>query len=514
MSRNLLQKIDSAIIGVKKTLKKLNLMVNMIKRLPIGFGNLRLSELKLSGNRLEHLEDDCFLPNLINAEVWIDNNNLLELPRCIENITNIAGLKIEMNPMRSPPMELLGEGIGPVIQYCRARSKRRDELQKLLKKYNFSANIGRFGSRIKGILIGDTGFLTPNDLRDFDQWVDLHTNDKFFSTPTTIIDVVERVSSLREERQRTNHRRILEAILDILWGDSTSQKVSFDKAMLRDDVLRPWGRNKEKITCFAFPIKYLFQKENPNCSLEPGIPSIHRMALEKLTDITHLFDLDEDAFLQALSFKGPYGVVSRTEKIIYEKCDCADSNHNSIGCGTCKLESIVISRIIYTDEEVRRRSKEEIKMKKYFKLLDECVTSFCKTKIGLKSIEAEIKLRMNKASNEIKELKIDLKKIRLKYSTLQEAAVIANKRKKDFDGGKPYIFHRLQTSNEALNIVNDAEENLGIMKEQYDYLLKEIKNKELQRKNRKRKEVERDVIFDLKDQFRFDIFNKVRFVQL
>ena len=126
MSQNVLQRIDPVILRLHKTLKKLHLVRNFISRLPNGFGVLSLDELKLSGNRLESLEDNYFLPNMIKAKTWINSNNMLELPLCVQDILDTSSLKIEMNPLRSPPMELLTEGMDVIIDFgCFGRNGSR-----------------------------------------------------------------------------------------------------------------------------------------------------------------------------------------------------------------------------------------------------------------------------------------------------------------------------------------------------------------------------------------------------
>jgi hypothetical protein len=86
---------------------------NFISTLPAGIGSLKLTTLKLAHNRLEYLLDDCLRPNLLEtlAVFWVSSNNLIELPHSFVDMKNLDDMKIEYNPMRSPPMELVQEGI-------------------------------------------------------------------------------------------------------------------------------------------------------------------------------------------------------------------------------------------------------------------------------------------------------------------------------------------------------------------------------------------------------------------
>lgn len=197
MSQNVLQRIDPVILRLHKTLKKLHLVRNFISRLPNGFGVLSLDKLKLSGNRLESLEDDCFLPNMIKAKTWINSNNMLELPLCVQDILDTSSLKIEMNPLRSPPMELLTEGMDVIIDYCLLQLQRLKDVHILLCKSKFIVDRSNVRPYAHGTLIGGTGFLAPDDLKSFDDSLDRHVNGTYYSKSSTLESMVEKITSLR-----------------------------------------------------------------------------------------------------------------------------------------------------------------------------------------------------------------------------------------------------------------------------------------------------------------------------
>ena len=106
-NRNWLYEISPGIVELK-SLIELNLDANFITSLPANIGDLNLTALRLSHNRLEFMEDDCLRPNLINslAIFWVSSNNLIELPLSFVDMKCLDDMKIEYNPMRSPPMEV------------------------------------------------------------------------------------------------------------------------------------------------------------------------------------------------------------------------------------------------------------------------------------------------------------------------------------------------------------------------------------------------------------------------
>jgi len=502
LSRNSIRTIDPDLLATHKTLKKLDLKLNMISYLPKDFGKLHLMELKLSGNRLKRLEDDCFLPSLIHTAIWIDNNNLIELPRCIVKLTNLKDLKIAINPFRSPPRDILAKGINFVLEYCRERSRRRDELERLLKKADFVFDLDNCRAKTTKFLNGNTGFLTPKDLRDFDHLVDAHLNGNFLSLSTSITDVVNRIAELRKKRQNAVFNRVLESILNIAWDNLNLLSFS-SEYKLRSDIRRRWGRNSEHVTCFAFPKKFLLEGRKNQKSLKA-------LALTALDDITSLFEIDDETFTKAFCYESPFGKVAQIEQVSFDQYDATNKTDNAENLLEVKHESIVIARIIYTEEEVERRKEEDSMMHNYFNLLDDRIHLFCKSNRGGKSVDAEIKRQSKKISNEIKELRVELKKLGNELCILHEGISVSKRRKANFEQGKPFAFHRICTTSEANEVVSICERNARALEEKYDEIRRDICSKKAEQKKMQRKEMYMEVIAVLKKQNCHKIFDKVR----
>jgi len=144
-NRNWIYQLPDSITELR-TLQELSLDGNFISTLPKGIGNLNLVTLKLAHNRLEYLEDDCLRPNLINtlSVLWVSSNNLIELPHSFVDMKSLDDMKIEYNPMRSPPMDLVQEGMQTVMQYCRIRASRVNELAELLEEVGFETDVANF----------------------------------------------------------------------------------------------------------------------------------------------------------------------------------------------------------------------------------------------------------------------------------------------------------------------------------------------------------------------------------
>ena len=72
----------------------------------------------MAHNRLERLDEGFLAPNLRTTIecLWVSNNNMQELPALFNGVEKLTDIHIDYNPMRSPPVELLSEGMNVIIQ--------------------------------------------------------------------------------------------------------------------------------------------------------------------------------------------------------------------------------------------------------------------------------------------------------------------------------------------------------------------------------------------------------------
>ena len=130
-------------------------------------------------------------PNLQDSieTLLLSNNNLLELPAMFDGCGRLRLLQIDYNPLRSPPTDLLEEGMHVIIQYCRIRSERVKEVVDLLEEYGFEIEPSHFTPTAHEALTGNTGFLTPRDLEEFDAELDAFLNGK--RTPCSLARLLD-----------------------------------------------------------------------------------------------------------------------------------------------------------------------------------------------------------------------------------------------------------------------------------------------------------------------------------
>lgn len=331
-NRNWLYEIEPRMTELA-SLSELSLDGNFICMLPAGIGNMNLSTLKLAHNRLEYLEEDCLLPNLVDTlnVFWISSNNLIELPQSFVDMKCLDEMKIEYNPMHSPPMELVQEGMQTVMQYCRIRASRVNELADLLEEVGFETDVNNYKPEAKNVLTGETGFLTPDDMREFDEAVDAFLNGKYYLYPAPAIEMRDKIDDLRYERETVFYHMILEALLRVIEDEiavrnnpETAIATRFSENVLRDDLIRPWGRNREKVLCYGISSKALLEETMKNYYVQEDRPSLYDLTKQSLPD--SIFEYSDEILKDAMkNFRSPYGEVAAwDEKVPYDSCEVGE----------------------------------------------------------------------------------------------------------------------------------------------------------------------------------------------
>ena len=129
----------------------------------------------------------------------------------------------------------------------------------------------------------------------------------------------------------------------------------FSENCLRDDVVRPWGRNREQVNCYAVPIKVLLKETIQNFYVKEYRASLYQMAKESLPD--SIFEYSNDVLKDALNnFESPYGMVAGFDKVGYDVCECVDDDNNEVRHFPCTVPSCVIVKTIYTAAESKRHN--------------------------------------------------------------------------------------------------------------------------------------------------------------
>ena len=343
------------------------------------------------------------------------------------------------------------------------------------------------------MLTGETGFLTPDDLREFDAAVNSFCNGKYYLYPAPAIEMRDKVDDLRFERETVFYHMILEALLRVLAdevkirsNEETKVASRFSENVLRDDLVRPWGRDREKVNCYAVPINVLLKETKANYFVSEDRESLYDVVKEGLPDT--IFEYTEDVLRDAMkNFKSPYGEVAFwDEKVPYDACECIDEKTGEEAKHLpCVVRSVVIVKTIYSAAESKRRADEETVLEGHFTAVEANIQAWIEKIAGVKSMGGEVLSRTKGAKAGLELTKKKIKEVEEKelvhVKDLQKAAL---QRKKDFEDGKAKVFHKIDTPEEAVKVVQDAdkkvkecEASIAALKEDFDRLKKMTKLK-------------------------------------
>ena len=486
--------------GISKLsrLRRLNLVGNLIRLFPSKFGELKLEVGKFSRNKIEYLHEDIFSPNLGSTlvEFWLDNNNILELPESITKLQKICIMTFDLNPLRSPPLSLLNEGLDAIMSYQLVRNERLSSLYTTLTKRGFSTSRCRFSPFARDVLYGNVGYLTPDDLSQFDDMFDRLLNSDFYLYQGTVEKCVDIVNNLYLQRLNEMHERMLNLLLEALWQN----KLFPSHKCLQ--ISRRRGKKNEKVSCFAIPLEIVFGENNQN---QQQTCNLFQYVKENMLDADDIFNFNQDDMMDALKFASPYGQVASIEKVSYTK--------SSTG-GIITLDSIVIVKTIYTSEEVERRKEEDFTLRQYFLKLEQSIEQWSKRRNGARSINAEVSHRLKCLKQNLKYAKVSFKDLNAKDLFLAESTLnIAKQRSHDYRAKKSIECHFIENDAQAEAIINEAKTNLIKIKKEISSKGKEIESLKSLLEQKDRKEMFRNAMNDIRIKYCFHIFEQVMIIK-
>ncbi|CAM9250870.1 unnamed protein product [Scytosiphon promiscuus] len=467
LSSNHVYQLPDEIVGLEK-LKTLDANGNMLTHLPPGFGNLRLRSLKLSYNRLETLRHEVFRPVLKGTlkQLWLSNNNLLQLPDSLVELSKVQEVLMDSNPYKSPPPELLAEGIATVMLYVKIRMKRIDVMHNLILDRGFDTCLDALVPQSCGVLMSNTGYLGPPDLDEFDKAVDRFINGDYYRHPLTAEAILDVAKELRATRKKEFYERLVEHLMAQILIEETREVFS-DNVFSRHTT-RPWGRRGGPVGCLAIALSALFEDTPKNAFVEEFRPAMWTEAKKTLP--RSVFEYSQKALRKALvTLRSAYGPIAIFEDINFEFCECVDADTGEEirhPKGQCLVPGMVIVKIIYTQEEASRRKEEDKEVFEAFEKTNKQLRGWLKTKQGMGRVMEEIKKR--KAIHSCRISMIDMSVATLKGVAVlkQELLVFAQQRKRQFEDGEPFHFHSLNSIEEASALVEAAEKEVTDIRDQ------------------------------------------------
>ena len=147
-------------------------------------------------------------------------------------------------------------------------SKFYEDVIKEIQMPEFDENA--LGLHVKDALKGYKGYLTEEDLINFDLVVDKFVNSNYYDHPTKVEDVVSDIVALYVTRERVFDYKLCRDFVDLL--ELIEEEDACDEANYHFEVLRPWGRNDVETECFVITLNALFEDT-------PGMSAVYYRGL-------------------------------------------------------------------------------------------------------------------------------------------------------------------------------------------------------------------------------------------
>lgn len=442
-------------------LKVLNLEKNRLQFVPKSIAKLNLVDLRIGHNQIELLPGDIFADNLGRSIKIFSccENNMMELPWSLTRIDVEALLEADFNPYISPPPYLMSEGLRVVQNYLHIRHVRKALFEELIVDEDFVIASTSMVPQAFEVLQDGTGFLTPDDLAEFDQAVDEYLNGEYYTCPSTAEEIVASVTKLRETRETEIYLDVLNTVLKTVEKLVETKDPRFPSSCITVEE-RPWGRRSEMVKVWAISLLSLLRDCPPNVFHKEGRPSIFSLIQAALPPLAFPFTVDllKDSIRL---YESPYGQIADTEQVTFPSCDCVDDvrgkpkRHNP-----CTKAAVVIVKSLYVTEEADRREIEEDEMLERFDSTETDIRIWLMTEEGRFCQEKEIKRRKAMLREEIMLRDEMMMSQQLKIKKATDSLASVHKRKLQFEAGDPYESHGFRSAAEAVKAANELSEEL------------------------------------------------------
>ena len=458
-------------------LKLLNLEKNRLQSIPLRIAQLNVVDLRIGHNRIEYLPDDLFASNLGRSiqRFSVCENNLLELPASMYLLDKECFVEGDYNPLISPPSYLLAEGLVEVQNYLEIRQSRKNAFLELTAEEDFYLDPASLSPIAVEVLKEGTGFLTPDDLAEFDQAVDELLNGEYFKCPSSARELVDAVVQLRAFREDEIYLNVLHTFLKVV-GKIASEK---DRRFMETHITtsqRPWGINRELCNVWVISLQSILRNVSPNIAVANGRPSLFSMIQKVLPPMAFPFTVDllKDSLRL---YQSAYGQVADTEEFEFTSCDCVDEARNKPKRhNPCLKAAVVLVKCIYLKEEAEMRAAEEEEYFHHFEDLYEEMQIWIETEEGKKMLDMEITKRKTKLKEEIAIRNEMLQGQQVKMKKAQQEVKKVIIRRTAYEEGEPFSTHNFHSLAEAVKEQNIAEGNALLIRERIDALSTTIRS--------------------------------------
>jgi hypothetical protein len=161
-------------------------------------------------------------------------------------------------------------------------------------------------------------------------------------------------------------------------------------------------------------------------------------------------------------YLSPYGQIADTENMEYLDCDCIDDRRlKPLSHEPCEKPSVVLIKVIYTEEEASRRDEEEDMFSIKFDELDSEIRLWLNTDEGYDLLVKQIKLRRKLIAEDLS-IREEVYKNELYKERMYDAAVSKIARRMiQFEENLAFDVHHITSIEEGQKLTVDAAKKLA-----------------------------------------------------
>lgn len=438
----------------------LHLNQNQIENIPEGLHRFQsLQELHVGNNRISFIPDLLCQGTLVHTlkSFWLYSNRIIQLCDSFCNFKALEDLRLDFNNMRSPLEEYSSKVTIPqLLEYVSIRQTRIQEIKQLLLEAEFDVTVENIRPKTENLIIGKTGFLTSIMLSRFNEDIDHYVNSDYYNyQEISGRKLVGDLIALRKQQHNMFLKTVVQQFL-ILMEYLKSDNSICSNYYFNPKIRRKWGANDKWISCYALDLDVLFDaQENPFqpsiCDLLDDSKAQHPIKFRNILFQEEHFGLKRDILEEALeSFHDPlHGKISSSkERVRFKPFSGGSPNWKEVS---------VISKVIYTDEEACRCSGEKQLLEKKLVEVDFEVSNWFASGTYSQKLDAELDRRRRQTKRRIAITEVDIQE--LKKGVKQEAKEVkfAKQRVALYQRGKSFDLHRIETDEEAKQVIQQAE---------------------------------------------------------
>ena len=208
--------------------------------------------------------------------------------------------------------------------------------------------------------------------------------------------------------------------------------------------------------CYAATLEALLKDALPN---EDFLRAYRQPLFEKMrtrlpvTVVTYTPEMLKDAIND---FEGPYGSVCAIERVEFDVDEYVDDGSfppKPRRMNPCVLPSLVITRVVYTASEARRRQEEDEQYWGAFEEIEGLIDDWLESKIGKRRLTQETRRRHRLVSKQVRKAEETKREVDETHSAAKEELSNVRDRQRDFDEGKPVHEHQIHSAEEARRLV-------------------------------------------------------------